>query len=213
MTNIGLIVTLNKYTTYFESILKTFTSTDLEELKKNMIDFLCSHTNSLTIDYPMELEDFEYIWFKEQYMKCNLFTYKVFMDGKWTQPWEDQDIYDIMLEEMHKQEIEKGVDPELYNEPDPDEDASDKIKYDDKIINELTEIADDPNKDFKKLEEMFKTIVNNSKQSSSVENTIEMKETKVRFTEPNQNSRFFMDKQIKNDINNYHDNCDCNDCK
>ena len=60
MSKIGLIVTINKID---ESVQTTFICSTLDECYIELINHIANIFNILYIDFPTNLEDFEYIWF------------------------------------------------------------------------------------------------------------------------------------------------------
>lgn len=138
MNNIGLIVTLNKFNTYFETKQETFICESEEKAREELINLLVNNFKSLNIDFPQELVDFEYIWFKQQYVNCNCFDYKLF-NSKWSEPWEPQDIYSEVLDRMFDEDSKNPPDfSEIYGEPNPDESKQDKFTMEnDEKIQEL----------------------------------------------------------------------------
>jgi len=128
MNKIGLIITINKFNNWFETIQTTFVSNTIDDAKNDLIEFLASHFKNLNIDYPLDLNDFEYLWFKQQYVNANSFYYKLFIDGIWSEPWDNQDIYSDVMDKIFEQETENPPDfTNLYGEPDPDENINDKF--------------------------------------------------------------------------------------
>jgi hypothetical protein len=136
MTNYGLIVIINKYDNYFETIKETFVCTNLDDCKEKLINYLALEFNKLTIDFPLELNDFEYIWFKHNYTKSNVFSYTIFNSEiiKWEEPWELQDLYYEVIEKIHEIEIADGIDfTKLYAESNLDDE--DNVKDNNFLIN------------------------------------------------------------------------------
>ena len=150
MSSYGLIITINKYIKYFETIKQTFVCNSLEECKYKMIEFIANQFTFLNIDFPLELNDFEYIWFEQNYTQLNVFSYTIFTNFTKTiskgeepftedlekiyysskmdnEPWELQDIYYEVIEKIHELEINNPPDfSQLYEEPDPDENSPTK---------------------------------------------------------------------------------------
>jgi hypothetical protein len=193
MTTFALTITLNKFTKYFESINKSFTCSDLEVTKNVLINFIASHINHLTIDYPLTLEEFEYIWFDEQYVKCNLFSYNVFniQSNEWINPWSLDEIYEDTLTYLHAKELLVPVNlSKLYGEPNPDEEEDDNILYDD--FNDEKELKDNEEQMTTTEKTMLRDIKNIIKQSADLENETETK--KVSFSHNNQS--FYYDGKL-----------------
>ena len=117
MNNVGLIVTINKYKNYFSSIQTSIICTSLEDAKVELIKYIVAHFTPLNIDFPSNLADFENIWFNHTYVNANSFSYKIFEDGNWHEPWEHQEIYDDVLDVMLVHETANPPDfSKLYGE-------------------------------------------------------------------------------------------------
>lgn len=145
-TNIGLVITVNKLNHYWDTTQLTFVCDTLDNAKKTLVNNLASQFYVLNIDFPLELAEFEYIWFKQQQVEANSFYYKIFMNESWSEPWDIQEIYADVLDVMLEMETNNPPDfSTLYGEPDPDENANNKLEMDqsDEIIEmekKLTEI-------------------------------------------------------------------------
>ncbi len=128
MNKVGLIVTINKYNHWFETMQTSYVCDDIEDAKNTLVDYLVQQFRNLNIDYPLDLSDFEYLWFKQQYVNTNAFYYKLFMENIWCEPWDQQDIYSEVLDKMFEQETQNPPDfSNLYGEPDPDEEVNDNF--------------------------------------------------------------------------------------
>lgn len=156
MSKIGLIVIINKYSTYFKNTIKTFECSSLDETKTKLIEYLAEELNKEEIDFPIELDDLRFKWFNESYVDCDIFSYKVF-DNIFTEPWELQDIYSEVYDLMFNKECEKEIDyASLYNEDKLSDEDEMKIK---ETENNLFENMPD---DVKEIEERMQKIINNS---------------------------------------------------
>ena len=102
MSKFGLIVTINKIN---ESIQSTFTCLTIDECYIELIKHISCIFNTLQIDFPIKLDDFEYIWFQNEYTKNSSFTYFIFENDKWITPWCNEDIYIDILNKMEEYEI------------------------------------------------------------------------------------------------------------
>ena len=98
MNKIGLSLTINKYSTYYESINQFLLFDTVDNARRELINILVSHYKKLNINYPLQLIDFEYEIFNQSYVKADAFVYKIFQDNKWEEPWETQEIYDDVIE-------------------------------------------------------------------------------------------------------------------
>ena len=128
MSNIGLIITINRFNTYFESNSYTTLHETIDDARNKLVETLVENFKYINIDFPNNLVDFEYIWFKEQYVNVNSFTYKLFLNNNWSEPWDSDDIYDDVLVKLEEYEIQNAPDfSKMYGEPNPDVEADDKF--------------------------------------------------------------------------------------
>lgn len=138
--SIGLIVTINKFiqpTKYLRSHTSTVLCKSMDEAYNELINYLCSHFESLNIDFPLDYDEFELLWFNREYVDSKIFIYKIFTN-KWIEPWDYQDIYDSVLERMLKYENDHPPNlDELYEEPDPEEIKDDKFQLQNEDIKKM----------------------------------------------------------------------------
>ena len=151
MSKVGLIIIINKFKAYFESKIETIECESILDAKKYLLNYLLTQFGKLNIDYPMDLNEFEYLWFGgDKYVNSNAFDYKIFTD-KWEQPFERSDLYSEFLDLMLAYDSENPPDySKLYGEPDPDFETDDKpdIEYNEETI---------------ELEKQLNEIMNNAK--------------------------------------------------
>ena len=160
---IGLIVTVNKYKSYYESAQYNCVCDSLDEARVKLIEYLFTHFKDLNIDFPMELDDFQNIWFNQTYVKADVFRYKVFHNDKWDEPWEYQDIYSDVMEQMIATESANPPDfSKIYGEPDPDEEVDITDDEKNKGFFENDEISD--------FEKKLQEIMENAKSPDSKTN-------------------------------------------
>jgi hypothetical protein len=150
MNKIALSLTVNKFTSYFESISYFLTFDTLENTKNGMINILINHFKKIHINYPHNLIDFEYELFNQNYVKSDAFIYKIFKNNNWEEPWDTQDIYEEVIEKIIKEDSDNPPDfSEIYGEPDPDEN----------IINKFTIENDEC---YQEMEKKLKEIISQS---------------------------------------------------
>lgn len=160
MSKIALSLTVNKFISHFESISYYLTFDTLENVKTEIINILVTHYKKLHINYPHNLVDFEYEIFNQQYVKADTFNYKIYYNDKWEEPWENQDLYDEVIEKIINEEIENPPDfSEIYGEPDPDEN----------IINSFTMENDEC---YQQMESKLKEIICQSANIKIKEDTV-----------------------------------------
>jgi len=103
-----------------EIILKTLTGTNLNDCLNKIIIELIPYFD-MSIDYPIEYDDFITIYFNScLYCENNvddIFDYKIFNDNEWITPWSKQDIYDKILELINARDIQDFItNPITYND-------------------------------------------------------------------------------------------------
>ena len=116
---IGLIITINKYKSYFSSKTETFVFNDnnLDNVQTKLVSYLTDIIINMNIDFPQELDEFEVIWFNQNYVNTSFFNYHIFNNNLWSQPWDNQDIYSLVLDNIIKVQEDKNIDySELYDE-------------------------------------------------------------------------------------------------
>lgn len=122
MNNIGLYLNITKFKSFYETIPYFLIVPTIEIAKQEILKILSTYFKVLNIDYPLEFHEFEFIWFNQQYINVSAFSYKLFINNKWEEPWELQELYNDILEIMHDEEIKlinESVqdDEEDENEP------------------------------------------------------------------------------------------------
>jgi hypothetical protein len=166
MANIGLIVTINKYKNHFASSTSTIVCSTIEEAKLELIKFLVAHFSLLNIDFPMEYNDFEFIWFNEMYVGTNAFTYRLYHDNKWSEPWTHQEIYDDVLEAMYVAMIANPPDFDtMYGEPKYNDEEEEHIEQEKEIDTFTT-----TNQSMLEVEDQMKKIMKEAESVHIIEN-------------------------------------------
>ena len=128
MNKIGLIITINKFKHYFETNQITLLCESIDEAKNKLVEHVANDFSNLNIYYPFELVEFEYHWFGQQNVNNNAFYYRLFIDGQWHNPWNEQDIYSDVLDKIQANEESNPPNfDEIYGEPDPDENTVNKF--------------------------------------------------------------------------------------
>lgn len=133
MNNFGLIVIINKYNkNIYSSYSKTFNIINIDEGYNKLIEYLAEQFNHLIIDFPQDLDDFEYIWFDNSYVNSSVFDYYIFND-KWIQPWNKQELYEDVLNLMFDKETKKTKNDELDHEKSEEQLKDTKVSFEDKL--------------------------------------------------------------------------------
>ena len=158
MNKLGLIININGFSKKFFNFEKTFICNDLHQAKTILLNYLSSNLNILNIDYPLNLNELEYYWFDGNHVDASIFSYKIFDNTKWIEPWDKDEIYSELLEIMNKQEIENAPDfSKVFLENDDDNIDNDNINVnnDDKKLTKN-------DTDKLNFEEMIKDIISKS---------------------------------------------------
>ena len=76
---------------------------------------------SIKEDFPEDYSEFaNIVWYKKSNMDNEVFDYKIFNQGKWFVPWDNQEIYDCVLDALHIEDLKNPV-PEEEQFEDSDE--------------------------------------------------------------------------------------------
>jgi hypothetical protein len=120
MTSIKLVILITKYKNHFELNKNIIYCNSIDECRNKLINFLADEFSNLNIDFPMDLNEFEYIWFDYSYVKSNAFDYLIVSSEEtliWNNPWELQDIYSDVLDIMYEKDVNNPPNfSELYGE-------------------------------------------------------------------------------------------------
>jgi hypothetical protein len=104
----NIIITKPKYNKY-ETF--NFICNDLEECK-NKIIVTVKNIIFATIDYPLDITEFELLWYSDNYMDNRVFDYNIFQNNEWIKPWSDQELYESILELIYTIDVQDS----LFNE-------------------------------------------------------------------------------------------------
>ena len=111
---IGLIIYVYKKNEILE---KTFSISNVDEAKIKLVNYLANEFNILYIDFPLKLSDFEYIWSENHKMENldTIFNYNLFdsSDNLWKKPWDNDEIYNDILDNIILLEVNNNKDYEL----------------------------------------------------------------------------------------------------
>jgi hypothetical protein len=104
MNKLGLIVIITKHN---EVIHKTYSVDSIDSAKTELIKCLFEQFQYINIDFPYDYQKFEYLWFGDNYMKTDVFTYQIFSNNEWIkQPWDLEDIYSDIIDKIHQFDID-----------------------------------------------------------------------------------------------------------
>ena len=93
---------------------------DLEDIRKKIL-YLMQEELSTVHNLPMEYGYFVPIWYSTISADAEPFDYKIFINNKWTSPWDMEDLYNDVYEILHKLELLAGY-INVENQPESDED-------------------------------------------------------------------------------------------
>jgi len=157
---IGLIVTINEYKNHFKSYNKTFVCDTIENAKTELITCIASIFNILDVDFPQDVYDFERIWYDNKYVLAKIYDYKLFVNNKWETPWEYEELYYDIIDEIIK--INSNCKQEnSENDDDDDEQEESDVNVSDE--NKYQYLESKNTDKFKELEENIEKILINSK--------------------------------------------------
>jgi hypothetical protein len=107
-------------------LTKNFIFENLDECLNKIIITVKDHINKKN-DFPNDLDEFTNIhWYENNIMNNEVFDYYIFINDEWKQPWTLQEIYDDVIEIIHKNDIQKAIlDPK--NQADYESDEEDSI--------------------------------------------------------------------------------------
>ena len=154
MNKVGLIVTINKYKTFFTSVQTSIVCDNIDDAYTELVKYIVAHFTPLHIDFPLELTDFENIWFNQTYVNADAFTYKLFHNNKWEEPWTQQEIYDDTLEVMLAHET---ANPPDFSKVFGEDSINDNLEANNFLENNIKD------KDIEELEIKMKTIMEGAK--------------------------------------------------
>lgn len=107
-----------------KTILNTDTGKDLEDVKNKIILMIIDHFTSFN-NFPDSYDDFiSRHWYEFISADAAPFVYQVLENGKWTSPWSDDELYDVVVERLHKLELltahinEANQDSEQFEDDD-----------------------------------------------------------------------------------------------
>jgi len=124
----------------------------LDDALKWICVTLAKHFSKLNIDFPQDYDDFQVLWFKSQYFKGDVFTYFLHNGNKFIEPWDKQDIYEIVLDFMQK------VDEENYES----EDELNSEINEEAVLEKKDEEPIEQDEEVEKLENIIKDIISKS---------------------------------------------------
>jgi hypothetical protein len=76
----------------------------------NKIIVTVKNSITLNVDYPDDYEEFKnLIWYNGISFDNDVFNYSIFYEGKWIEPWTQQEIYNQVTEIIHNVDIQNSI--------------------------------------------------------------------------------------------------------
>ena len=107
-----------------QTYLTTDTGKTLEDVKNKLV-YIIQEQFSTFQEFPDSYEDFiNKQWYQHMSADSEPFEYKVFTEDKWIQPWTTDELYEQVVEVLHKLELlgayvtEANKDEEEFDEVD-----------------------------------------------------------------------------------------------
>lgn len=98
---------------------------DLDDIR-NKILYLIQEELSTVHNLPVDYAYFVPIWYATISADAEPFDYKIFINNKWSSPWDIEDLYNDAYEILHKLEVLAGyINVENQAESDEEENAID----------------------------------------------------------------------------------------
>ena len=94
----------NQFLVYFLATFILFSCKNRQKELTEMNSFLQANYefNKRTFDFPVDYESFENKWFLESNTFYKPFTYSIFDNDKWIEPWTNNELYDVIIEKLEE---------------------------------------------------------------------------------------------------------------
>lgn len=102
------------------------TGSSLDDCKKQIVELIRDECMLLVGDFPDDYSEFaNLVWYSKANMDNEVFDYKIFHEGKWIVPWDNQEVYDWVLDALHTEDLKNPVpEEEQFVDSDEEPDAS-----------------------------------------------------------------------------------------
>jgi len=126
MTEIPFFVIVTKPNKHkIQNKITTETGKNMNDIRNQIIYIIQEELNKFD-DLPIEFDEFIYkYWYKNISADAEPFEYKIFIEGKWSSPWQIEDLYMEACEIIHKLELINGY-IQAENNPDEEIDATEE---------------------------------------------------------------------------------------
>ncbi len=106
-----------------QTVITTDTGTDLDDVKNKLV-YMIQEQFSTFNEFPESYEEFtNKFWYQFISADSEPFEYKVYSDKEWVQPWTNEDLYDQVVDILHKLELLGAY----VNEANRDEEEFDEV--------------------------------------------------------------------------------------
>jgi hypothetical protein len=106
--------------------LITETAKDLDSIKSKIL-YIMQEELSLINNLPTEYSYFVPVWYETISADADPFDYKIFINGKWSTPWNIEDLYEETYEILHKLELLSGY-INVENQAESDDEENENIE-------------------------------------------------------------------------------------
>ena len=113
--------TQNKYETLY------YICNDLDDCYNKVI-IAIKNLIMFKTDYPPDYDEFKnLIWYNLISFDNEVFDYNIFFENKWIKPWDHQELYDNVLDIIHKNDVQDSIynNKNYYDGHSDDEDEND----------------------------------------------------------------------------------------
>jgi hypothetical protein len=126
MTEIPFFVIVTKPNKHkIQNKITSETGKNMNDIRNQIIYIIQEELNKFD-DLPIEFDEFIYkYWYKNISADAEPFEYKIFIEGKWSSPWQIEDLYMEACEIIHKLELINGY-IQAENNPDEEIDATEE---------------------------------------------------------------------------------------
>jgi hypothetical protein len=142
LDQVHLTVCITEYKQCFNIYNYYTTHKTIDEAKQELINIIFNKIKMLNIDFPLCFDHFENIWFQDQSINSNMFSYKIVQEDKWVEPWSYHEIYLDVLDKIQLYENENKPVVNSDNEEDDLPDLIPEENINSNLEQELRKIID-----------------------------------------------------------------------
>lgn len=113
-----IIIIINNFFPYIKQFKTVEYYNTIDECKEYLINYISDNFKTLNIDFPLTLEEFEYIWFDNNRAEADAFLYTIIPLNEnrdnyklsWNEPWTLDEVYSLILDKMYIDEVNDKQD-------------------------------------------------------------------------------------------------------